>query len=77
MDYLNEALSVCPELDIVNTLLPYYRKMRQLSQQIWDTHGGFEPPADKMVEHSYRVGLAGILMQMGACCDEILNVFNK
>ena len=75
VDYLNEAREVCPEFEIVNELLPHYRKMRQLSQQIWDTHGGFEAPADKMVDHSYRAGLAGILTEMGACCDKILNVF--
>lgn len=75
VDYLNEALTVCPEFDIVNQLLPHYRKMRHLSQQIWDTHGGFEAPSEKMVNHDYRAGLASILTEMGKCCDEILKVF--
>ncbi|MBQ4574636.1 MAG: hypothetical protein IJA85_05495 [Clostridia bacterium] len=75
VDYLNEVLEVCPEFEIVNELLPHYRKMRQLSQQIWDTHGGFEAPADKMADHSYRAGLAGILAEMSMCCDEILKIF--
>lgn len=76
VDYLKRAAAACPDLTIISALLPQYRKLSELSQQIWDIHGGFMPPAEKMRDHGYRVRLAAVLGKMGDCCEEILQIFH-
>ena len=75
VEYLNQVAAVCPDLTVISKLVPLYRKLCELSQQIWAIHGGFMPPTEKMQDHKYRAQLAEILLRMGACCDNILQVF--
>ena len=74
-DYLSGAKEACPDLAIISELIPHDKRMRALTQQLWDIHGGFMPSPSKIQEHAYRVQLAAILRQMGCCCDDILNLF--
>lgn len=75
VDYLLRAAVVCPERPLIAALLPLYENMSALCQRIWDIHGGFMPPAEKMREHAYRTEIAAALSKMGDCCDSILQVF--
>lgn len=75
VDYLSRAKEFCPDLAIISELLPHYRKLSELAQQLWDLHGGFMPSPDKMQAHAYREQLAAVLRQMGTCCDDILRLF--
>ena len=77
VDYLNRAAAACPDLTVISALLPQYRKLSELSQQIWDTHGGFMPSPENMQDHEYRARLADILLGMGKCCSNILQIFRN
>lgn len=75
VDYLNRAKEACPEMTIVSDLLPHYKRLSDLTQQLWDLHGGFMPAPSRMQEHGYREQLAAALHQMGICCEGILHLY--
>lgn len=76
VNYLKKAFDEIPEFPNAEKILEHYKQMRLLCQKIWDTHGDFMPPADKMVNHEFRERLAGTLREMGDICDGILSLFN-
>ena len=75
VDYLNRAKEACPDFALVSDLLPHYKRMSDLTQQLWNLHGGFMPAPSRMQEHGYREQLAAVLHQMGGCCDDILTLY--
>lgn len=76
-DWLNSAKAACPEFTVIDVILPLYRKMSDLWQQIWDFQDGFMPSVKQMQIHDYRENIAAVLIEMGGCCDEILQIFQN
>ena len=51
--------------------------MKKHKEKIWKLSGGFEPPVKKFRQRKFREKIAAHLREMGALCDEIVEILRE
>ncbi len=73
--FMEKMAAALPDLPEAAAIVPLFARLQALNQRIWDTHGGFMPPAERLATRAFREELARILGEMGQICEEIAMVF--